>query len=452
MESPLVALSQGEATRVASCRDWHDALLAKYSEFGFCYELEDIPVTPVLLRASFLEEMEEKLRRLMALGRAIAMQCFEGRSPIREDHRSIVELYMDAPRRPSMGRPDCILVGDTLKVLELNIDSGMGGIQEVDELVKGYRSSPLPELRPISIASPFEGQIRFIHEMLEEAGRKSVAIVPLADFSRLYLDQSDRLAEELGCQLGVVAKTVFPEALRKGAFLTDGQHDYGLFYRDACYLHEPIILAGMEQALVNARGTGTVVLGDPVDIGVDDKGALALISEHLDGPAGTDSAIADLGPLVPWTRLLDRPTTTVGGRDVDLAGYIRANRHRLVLKRCASHVGKQVYLGSCTDDEIWEDILARSKIMVPDGEDWVVQEFVPSAKLPLWFHTENGTSVLRPSAGTIGPFLLGETQAGWLVRIQSCRVAGDSVLALPTDGNMGVTTVAAVQMHPEDVR
>lgn len=446
---PLDELPRAEAERLCADPRWHDALLATYSEFGFCYEHADIPVTPVLLDASFLEEASWLLRRLMRLARELTLDNLRERAPIRQDHRALVDLFLDAERRPLVGRPDCILAAGTMKVLELNIDSAMGGIQEVDELARGYVRSGLDGLLDCWVQSPLESQIGFIRDQLEATEMKSVCVTPLADFSRFYLDQSDFLASEIRKRLGVPARTVFPEALRKGEWLTDGQNDYGLFYRDACFLHEPIMLAGMAQALQAARSTRTIVLGDPLDIGVDDKGALALCSEFLDQQSPADPELGRLKDMVPWTRLMDRQVTTTSVGHVDLEKFVIANKDALVLKRCSSHVGKQVFVGSRTDDAVWDDIVSRTKLRRTDGEDWVVQEFVAADKLPLWFRTPRNELVLRRCGGTIGPFVLGDEADGWLVRVQADHAADDSVLALPTDGNMGMTTVAAINREVE---
>lgn len=443
--SPVLALSKDKVERLMIDEGWHDDLLAKYGEFGFCYEHDDIPLAPVLIDQSFLGRMSQLLRQLMLFARELTQNELSGRAPIRQDHRAIIELYSTAERQPMIGRPDCILADGTLKVLELNIDSGLGGIQEIHELVAGYRRSKLDALLPTGIQSPFDSQIDFVGDQVSRTSKKSVCIVPLADFNRLYLDQSDHLAVEIGRRFDVAAKTVFPEALRGGDWLTDGQQDYGIFYRDACFVHETIMLSGMDQALKAASTTKTTVLSDPLDIGVECKGALALVSEFLDTHPDAPPDLAALRSIVPWTRLLDRVETVSDGEVVNLGDHLRAHKSRLVLKRCSSHVGEQVFVGSNTDDAIWDDIISRSKLGHSVGEDWVAQEFVPAEKLSLWFRTEDGEIVRRAAGGTISPFIFGDQPDGWLVRIQGHRTANDAVLALPTDGNMGVTTVAAVQ-------
>jgi hypothetical protein len=442
--TPVGELPRAAAEHLCADARWHDALLATYAEFGFCYENSDIPVTPVLLDASVLEETSARLRTLMRLGRHLTLENLQDRAPIRQDHRAIVELSLEAERRAPMGRPDCILAGGTMKILELNIDSGMGGIQEVDELTSAYLRSGLADLVACSLQSPFESQIGFIRDQLAATEKQSVCLVPLADFSRFYLDQTDFLASEVNRRLGVLAKTVFPEALRRGEWLTDGENEYGLFYRDACFLHEPIILAGMAEAIRGALSTRTVVLSDPFDIGVDDKGGLALISEFLDQRSPTDPEFGSIKEMVPWTRLMDRKVTTTPEGQVDLARFVSIHKNSLVLKRCTSHVGKQVFIGNRTDDAIWDDIISRTMLTRENGEYWVVQEFIAADRLPLWFRTREGELVLRRCGGTIGPFMFGDQTDGWLVRVPNDDASDGSVLALPTDGNMGITTVAAV--------
>jgi len=439
---PLHELEVDEAMRLCVPSTWHDQLLATFSEFGFCHTLADIPIHPLLLDAELLETSAYKLRRVMQLARYLATELHPDRAPVRHDHLAVVAAYRDAPRRPLIGRPDCVIHRGTLKILELNIGSGVGGVQEIDTIVKAYRRSGLEHILSVSIQSPFDSQIELIRCQLETVEKKSVVIVPLADFGRLYLDQSDRLASQVKERLNVRAKTVFPEAMRTSTWLTDGQEEFGLFYQDACFLHEPSMLIGMREALLAARTTRTIVLGDPLDIGVDDKGALALVSEYLDNARRGASEFSDLVGIVPWTRLMRRKTTSAFGELVNLKEFVLENKDRLVLKRCASHVGKHVYIGSRTDDALWRDIVERT--YHPTAGDWIVQEFVHSDQLPFWFRSESGQLLLRRSGGTIGPFLFGDASDGWLVRIQGETTSDDEVLALPTDGNIGITTVAAV--------
>lgn len=423
---------------------WHKKLLAAFSEFGFCQEPGDIPIQPLLLEKSFLSSSSAELRRLIDLARQLSAECNFEHTPVRADKKEILDAFRASSRQVAIARPDCILSNGTLKVLELNIGSGLGGIQEVDTLAQAYERSELYKTVNCRIRSPLQSQVELIGQQLEGIERKQVCIVPLADHNRFYLDQSDRLAAEVSRHLGILAKTVFPEALHTGSWLTDGQHEYGLFYQFACFHHEPILLAGMQKALLRAQKTHTKVLGDPLDVGVDDKGGLALVSEYLDGVGAQDPTLSALRPMVPWTRLMDRKRTIAFGAEVDLEEFVLANKAHLVLKRCASHAGKQVYVGRLTDPAIWVDLVSRANTASRQAESWVVQELVESEQVPLWFASERGELRMRHCSATVGPYLFGDREEGWLVRIQCADTPEPSVLALPTDGNMGITTVAAV--------
>src|SRR6185369_14527326 len=99
---------------------------------------------------------------------------------------------------------------------------------------------------------------------------------------------------------------------------------------------------------------------------------------------------------VPWTRLLQRGTTTgPGGEAIDeLAAWVRTHGRQLVLKRSWDYGGKGVFLGNELAEGAGTEARLRAllgrapaepvgwdalvEFALADRDAWVVQELVPA--------------------------------------------------------------------------
>lgn len=79
---------------------------------------------------------------------------------------------------------------------------------------------------------------------------------------------------------------------------------------------------------------------------------------------------------VPWTRMVTRRSTFIGGEEVNLVEFIESNRDRLVLKPNDDYGGHGIFIGWNSDLDEWRKAL---EIAIEDG-DYLVQERVATAR------------------------------------------------------------------------
>ena len=88
-----------------------------------------------------------------------------------------------------------------------------------------------------------------------------------------------------------------------------------------------------------------------------------------------------------------------------------------MLKPAAAYGGQGVALGSETEQDVWDGILAAHA----EGADWVVQEYVPVPE-EMFPVVEDGHVQMRLKRFNINPFALGGRYAGMLTRISDRAV------------------------------
>ena len=107
------------------------------------------------------------------------------------------------------------------------------------------------------------------------------------------------------------------------------------------------------------------------------KMSLALLSDDRYARLYTAPQRATIAKHVPWTRKVREGHTTYGGKVVDLADFVIANRDRLVLKPNDEYGGKGVVLGWTIEQHEWEQSLLAAL-----ASSYVVQERVPVPRYP----------------------------------------------------------------------
>jgi uncharacterized circularly permuted ATP-grasp superfamily protein len=107
------------------------------------------------------------------------------------------------------------------------------------------------------------------------------------------------------------------------------------------------------------------------------KMSLALLSDDRYARLYTAPQLAAIAKHIPWTRKVREGHTTFGGKVVDLADFVIANRDRLVLKPNDDYGGKGVVLGWTLDQHEWEQSLLTAL-----ASSFVVQERVAVPRYP----------------------------------------------------------------------
>jgi hypothetical protein len=276
-----------------------------------------------------------------------------------------------------LGRIDAFPAGGTLKIMEVNIGSGIGGMG-VAKLCRGLLRNPqfreFAELHALSYDDPVEMMARAVRRIGKEVVGTDNPRVALVEDNQGATSYGRSISEDL-TKLGltVVSCSVDDLEQRAGKIVVGGQpidvavrffvlHDLTLGY------------ARREQIemLAQAHRAGRTALYLGLDSEAhSDKGTLALVHDPAVQAELTPCERAIVERRVPWTRVL-RST------DQDLVEDARARRAELVLKPVSTLHGEGVLLGSETTEGDWRAALSAS-----DGTYVVQQRLYPTPEVVL---------------------------------------------------------------------
>jgi hypothetical protein len=431
----------------AEFEGWYDELIGDLTEVGALYQEKYIAVSPLPLERSMVEGWSRDLPRLLEVARRYAVARRRGACRPRYDLEELTELYLDAPRQPGINRPDGILIDGQLKLLEMNIDSSIGGIWEVDFLQKLLAKNPRLRLGPSAhFPTPKEAFLDYLKDLQARVaettdGPLNLAIVSVPELDRFYQDVCQDLCTWVTEETGLNAHFfISPQMLRAEEYVTEGLRPYHIVYRHASLAAPPQIAAPMVRLLTDARRTKSVVVSDLIDVYIEQKGILALLSAEADDGGQLDEEEAELvRRYVPWTRYVADGETVFRGQRVGLKALMFEAREELVLKRTQSYMGEQVFIGSELSKADWHDMLSKA---LTDTQPWVVQENLASAPHDFEYYTRSEGFIRAMKRYTLSPFIFGRHFGGVMVRVEENPER--RVLALPTNSQMSSAGVVLI--------
>lgn len=350
--------------------------------------------------------------------------------------------YPDFTRRPrwlTIARPDIVIAGDDIAVVEPNAGSSCGVMPDADILGRLFEQAPVigdflrkhGAERTDAIAAAADhlraglagiGLPANALVVVTELGTETCA--PPADDPTYYpSEMSD--PEYYHCH--VFARELRRHGMHAVAAPTEDLDvdDSGVAYRGercgAIYRfcaeqpdpagHFPII-----DPLSRAARRGRVVVADPIDDQIaGNKTVLAMLSEELDAgtlPAGVATALRG---FIPWSRVLEDGRTRVDGEPVDLLPWVRKHRHELVVKPGSGYCGRGVLLGCEVDDRTWTDAIEAA---LKSDEAWLVQRLVASEPVPVAI-SRGGSILTEENFVDYGYFAVGDAVPAAVVRKNS---------------------------------
>lgn len=247
---------------------------------------------------------------------------------------------------------------------------GIGGVhyipstyETVHELVAPWLTRTFPALRigaPDDIRDLLLGVVR---EHAWRTGRRRRLNVAFLE------DQSERAGtaefEHVAAYFrrhGVKAVVTDPRHLRlKRDEIYAKNVPVDIFYRDS-EIEELLELerAGVPMAVVREAFRRNMVISS-IAGEFDHKSAWELLTNPIFAKHFTPTQRALFAKHVLWTRLIwERNTTDPGGRQVDLAAYIRRHRATLLIKPNREYGGEGVTFGHATSQREWERALAQA--------------------------------------------------------------------------------------------
>jgi hypothetical protein len=433
-----------------SIKEWHNQVKDDFSELGFLYQREDVSLNAYELSESIHKQWKNDLIRISQLARIVSLNYFEeALSHTREDYKQLIKLYLNKSRCPIIMRPDAIVHKGNLKLIEINIDSAIGGIWECDFIQSRYKNNPLYyKSHEAQFINPKFAFLKFINKFRKRvalSGRPNLALVGYADYNQFYIDQGRDICSWIKENTDFDAYFLTPETLRKeGEYITDGVRDYHMLYRDGALIHQNKKTDPMIRLLTEAYSTKTIVLSDPFDLIIEHKGILSLFNEVIDG-ANTIKEISHkdirlLKKYIPWTKIFKDTSIDLLGKTISIRNLVLNNKDSFVLKKCCSHAGEHVYIGTELTNEEWNDLII--KIINNPLEHWVAQENLVSDHYKFQYFDDTYALVQKLQRYTLSPFIFDQDFGGILIRIE--KNDKKRVLALPTNSEIASSGVVII--------
>ena len=130
-------------------------------------------------------------------------------------------------------------------------------------------------------------------------------------------------------------------------------------------------------ALLDAYRAGAICMVNSFRSKLIHKKALfAVLTSANRAHLFTEDERAAISAHVPWTRLVRAEMSDYKEKDIDLLEFVRANRHKLVLKPNDDYGGHGITIGWNTDESTWNEAIESALA----NADYVVQERVPTAR------------------------------------------------------------------------
>jgi hypothetical protein len=320
------------------------------------------------------------------------------------------------------GRSDLYHDGVGFKLLEFNVGSQLGGIDQAQVMPALMQVEPFQqfaaehELGYVHTGERIAQSLRAAAEPVARGAQPTVALLEadgaLRPLMPLLLSFQEMLA---GCGIDLLLGEVSQVVNNGGKLYLDGTPiDVVLRYFSVKQvMSDPSGEAAVEPIFQAHEAGGTVLLTTMESLLYASKGSLALLSDPRWRAAFTDGEVELFDRVLPWTRLLADTETEAGGEAVKLLDYCRAERHKLILKPCNDHGGRGITVGWMSTDRDWAAALESAV-----AGKHIVQERVQQRHEP----------VVDPETGLLESWI-----ACWSTFLTPMGYSGSHIRALPSD-------------------
>lgn len=430
---------------------WHIDLLENLSDLGVCYHHDAMAINALTVPSALIKKLKSDLPKIAEIARKIVLSKYEeSLRKVRLDYADIINSYQKNQRLPIIMRPDGIIVDGQLKIIEMNIDSAIGGVWEVDFIQNHLKCNPLlkDNSNTTFISSPKEAFIKFLNDFYQTLNTNTtlnLALVGYADFNQFYLDQAQDICQWIIESTPFKAYYHTSESLRSnGEYITDGIHSFDVIYRDGALVHSHKKTIPMLALIKQAKQTKTIVLSDPIDLLIEHKGIIAdmygLINNHGALDILSQAEIELITAYMPWTTYIHKNNVYFQDKYMSIEELLLNHQDCFVIKRTCSHAGESVYIGSEIDKRQWKNLINTA--LLDNNYTWIAQENLFSDRYEFKYRYSDGTINTQSQRYTFSPFVFGAELGSALIRIE--QDSKNRVLGLPTNMNMGSSGMVVI--------
>lgn len=377
---------------------------------------------PVLLESDQVRGLEEDLTRLFHLLASLLDRVFGGDLRAMGQAAGMAPAQIDAVLRTTFGPPVCLSRADLyqeadgFKVLELNIVSALGGLDNAllnRALLEHPAVAEFVAAEGLNYVDTLARFAEVIKVECERVGAGSRPVVAIVDTPENFPSIGPRLSfvAQVWSGMGLdVMACPLDEIEDSGGRLRARGKAIDIIYR--FFLIEDVIGndAGHIETLLAAveQGKAGMVTGLDAEL-FGNKGMLALLTDDEHASVLTPAERAFTDRILPWSRPLRAGTATAGGQEVDLLEYAREHQRDLILKPTLMHGGIGMVPGWTASGKDWLDSLKAAA-----GGPYVLQRRV--RPVTETFPVPGPPGAAEQLSLNWGVFLIQDAYAGTIVR------------------------------------
>jgi uncharacterized circularly permuted ATP-grasp superfamily protein len=396
----------------------------------------DRPLCP-FLRPFFLAASDEARVRvaaetIAAVGERVVRAAMASPDLLRQvrltgEEERLARLDPRYERASTASRLDAFILPDSLEFAEYNAESpaGLAYAENLAEVFDGLEiMRRFRERYRARFYRPSEAILDALIESYREwGGRQSPPTVLITDFRGVPTWSEFEILQARFEARGVPTVIADPRELTlEGDVLRAGGRAIDLVYRRVL-IADLVARPEACATLVEAYRRGVVCMANSLRCKIPHKKAFfAVLTDERNTALFSGEERDVIRAHIPWTRVIEDVRTHIDGQPIDLLGYVRRERERLVIKPNDEYGGSGVLLGWETGEAQWDGAIDGA--LADQAHAWVVQRRINVRREPFPAVSSNPHRVeMRDMLVDFAPYLFRGRQVGYLTRLSSSGLA-----------------------------
>ncbi len=343
------------------------------------------------------------------------------RVDVTDEERELVAIDPGYRRLSPSARMDSFLTENAYQYVELNAETP-AGIAYNEVLVQIFLELPLVKrFQERWTLTRFRSRERLLETLVscyrEAGGKAAHPTIAIVDYEEVPTRTEHHLFREFFEASGFPAVVCDPRHLTyEGGRLRHAGKEMDIVYK-RLLVNELLERKQDNAAFLAAARERAVTVVNPFRCKpIHKKAIFAVLTDDELQPLFSAEERAAIAAHVPWTRRLREGKTTRLGRQIDLLGFMRRNRDRLVMKPNDEYGGKGVFIGWETPPARWDDAIDDAL-----KASYVVQEKVELQRMS--FPELSPELRFRDLVVDLDPFVFEGEVEGFLTRLSGTSLA-----------------------------